>query len=426
LRQTVESVLFLFIVLYPVVTAAWWIAGGLLFRLLDERGEAEEPPGGWPPVTLLIPAYNEAQVIGTCVRAAREIDYPHLEILVLDDGSRDGTAGLAADAAVGDPRIEVVRDAVNRGKAERLNLGFRRARHEVVAVTDADTHLHPLALKFLVARLSRSRRVAAVAGAAHVTNRRNVLCALQVLEAASIIGLIRRTQALGGRVGTVAGVLALFRREPVLEVGGFDSRMETEDIDLSWRLLMAGWHTSYEPAALIGMQVPSALRALWAQRKRWARGQGEVLHTHIRELMSWRHRGMWLLGLESLASLIWIIALTLFLVVAMLELLIGEVSTDIDFGIAWWGIAIAVVATLQLAFALGIDFRHDKLAAFAFLLGPLYPLGYWTISAAAALRSETPGLISGPRRSRVAWDIPREAAARVDEPFAPRGPGLRR
>ena len=92
-----------------------------------------------------------------------------------------------------------------------------------------------------------------------MTNRTNLLCAMQIIEAASIIGLIRRTQALTGRVGVVAGVLGLFRRDAVQAVGGYRGEMATEDIDLSWRLLLAGWLTSYEPAALVGMQVPARL-----------------------------------------------------------------------------------------------------------------------------------------------------------------------
>ena len=150
----------------------------------------------------------------------------------------------------------MLRDPVNRGKADRLNFGFSQARHELVAVTDADTHMHPAALKLLVARMSRSPLLAAVAGAPHVTNRGRLLPAMQVLEAASIIGLIRRTQSLSGRVGVVAGVLGLFHRDRVLAVGGYDPRMATEDIDLSWKLLLRGWHTAYEPRALVGMQVP--------------------------------------------------------------------------------------------------------------------------------------------------------------------------
>src|SRR5439155_15876332 len=131
-------------------------------------------------------------------------------------------------------------------------IGFARARHELVIVIDADTHLHPFAVKLLVARISRSPKIAAVAGAPHVTNRTNLLCAMQIIEAASIIGLIRRTQAVAGRVGVVAGVLALFRKEAVQSVGGYRGEMATEDIELTWRLLLAGWHTTYHPPAPAG------------------------------------------------------------------------------------------------------------------------------------------------------------------------------
>ncbi len=347
-------------------------------------------------------------MIGRCVSAALAVDYPKLQVLVLDDGSSDGTAEAARVAGAGDPRLEVMRDPVNRGKAERLNIGIRVARHDLFIVCDADTHIQPLAPKLLVSRISRSPRIAAVAGDPHVTNRRNVLAGLQILEAASIIGMIRRTHGLIGRVGVVAGVLGLFRRDAVLAVGGYDGRMATEDIDLSWRLLLAGWVTTFEPSALVGMQVPANLSALWAQRKRWARGQGEVLHTHLRDVVRWRNRRMWPLALESGLSLAWVLGLVLALLLSILDALLGTNSDILGFGLAW-GIAIAVVAMVQLSIAVGIEHPYDRRAALAFLAGPLYPLGYWAISAAAALRAETVGAFAGPREKRVVWDIPREA-----------------
>ena len=397
-----------FIVLYPPVTAAFWIAGGLVFRLSDERTDVEHPPpGGWPPLTMLIPAYNEEQVIRTCVRAALAVDYPELDVVVLDDGSTDATASAAEDAGGGDPRLQVVRDETNLGKAERLNAGFRLARHELVIVCDADTHMHPAAPKLLVARLLRSRLTVAVAAGPHVTNRVNLLCAMQTIEAASIIGLIRRTSSLRGRVGTVAGVLALFRRAPVLEVGGFRGQMATEDIDLTWRLLMAGWHTTFEPDALIGMQVPSRLSALWAQRCRWARGQGEVLHDHLGSIVRWRQRGMWPTALESVLSLVWVSAWALAFLFALVDLFVPGWGTVFGLAIAC-GVAIAVVCTLQVALALSLDARYDAGALRAFLLGPLYPLFFWAVSALAALRAELPALVRGPAERRVVWDIARD------------------
>jgi poly-beta-1,6-N-acetyl-D-glucosamine synthase len=184
-------------------------------------------------------------------------------------------------------------------------------------------------------------------------------------------------------------------------------RMATEDIDLTWKLLLAGWQTVYEPRALVGMQVPSTLRALWAQRTRWAHGQGEVLHVHLGEVSRWRNHRMWLLSLESLASLFWIVALVATLVVAALALALGGAGDLFAFTVGW-GIAIAVVATCHLAVALTLQHGYDPSALRAFLIGPLYPVLFWMVSGAAALHSQTVGLIRGPRKERVVWDIPRE------------------
>ena len=204
--------------------------------------------------------------------------------------------------------------------------------------------MHPEALKLLVARICRSPLLAAVAGAPHVTNRGRFLLAMQVLEAAAIIGLIRRTQSLTGRVGVVAGVLGLFRRDRVLAVGGYDPRMATEDIDLTWKLLLRGWQTAYEPRALVGMQVPGSLRALWMQRKRWARGQGEVLHVHFGEVSRWRNHRMWLLSVEGarLAAL-GRRARRCRSCIAALGILLSEGEDLFGFALAW-GFAIAFVA----------------------------------------------------------------------------------
>jgi biofilm PGA synthesis N-glycosyltransferase PgaC len=404
----IEAVL-AFVALYPVVTAAMWISGGLIFRIWEER-RVEQDRAEWPGVTVLIPAYNEEAVIATGVQAALASEYPRLEVLVLDDGSTDATEAAARAAAAGDERCRVIRDPVNRGKAERLNAGFDLATHEYVVITDADGHLHPRAIRYLVERIESSPLLAAVAGGPHVTNRDSFLAAMQVLEAAAIIGLIRRTQSLTGRVGTVAGVLAIFRRERVLAVGGFDGRMATEDIDLTWRLLMAGWHTAYEPRALVGMEVPSSLSALWAQRKRWARGQGEVLHAHFREVFRWRNHRMWLVALESLASLLWVIALVAALVLAVLNLLLDNKFGFFGLGLAW-GVAISVVATIQLIVAMGLRFQYDRWALRALVVAVVYPLAFWLVSASAALRRQIPALIRGPRERQVVWDIPREQVA---------------
>jgi biofilm PGA synthesis N-glycosyltransferase PgaC len=263
--------------------------------------------------------------------------------------------------------------------------------------------------------MERSPLVAAVAGAPHVTNRGRLIQALQVLEAVSIIGLIRRTQSLTGRVGVVAGVLGLFHRERVLAVGGYESRMATEDIDLTWKLLIAGWHTAYEPRALVGMQVPSTLPALWAQRKRWARGQGEVLNVHLGQVMHWRNRRMWMVSVESLASMLWVVLLTVSFVLAVFTAIFRGFGHDLfGFGLAW-GIAIAVLAILQLSVALSLEYDYDPTSLRALLVAVLYPVGYWVVGGLAALCCQTVALFRGPQDRRVVWDIPRQSLETSDD-----------
>jgi poly-beta-1,6-N-acetyl-D-glucosamine synthase len=402
--------LLLFVAIYPIATAAMWISGGVLFHLREEGRSDEMPAAGWPGVTVLIPAYNEQPVIAGSIHAALAVDYPQLEVLVLDDGSTDHTSA-AATAAIGDDRRgRVIREGLNLGKAGRLNAGLALAQHDFVVITDADTHMHPQAIKQLVARMFTSGRIAAVAGAPKVTNPSSFLATMQVIEAASIIGLIRRTQSLTGRVGTVAGVLALVRRERVLAVGGFDGRMATEDIDLTWKLTLAGWETAYEPRALVGMQVPVHLSALWSQRTRWARGQGEVLRTHFGSMIRLRNHRLWLLAAESVGSLLWVALLAVGLVLAVLSRAIHGAEI-VEAGLAC-GIAIAVIATVQATVALSLENQYDPQEWRAFLIQPIYPLFFWIISAAAAVRMQLVGVFAGPREERVVWDIPRE---RFDE-----------
>jgi biofilm PGA synthesis N-glycosyltransferase PgaC len=135
------------VALYPVVTSMMWVSGRILFRFLEEPDRRTPEPTQWPGVTVLIPAYNEQAVIAISVQAALAADYPELEVLVLDDGSADETAAVATETAGGDPRCRVIRDPVNRGKADRLNQGFQLAQNELVVVTDADTQMHPLRSK---------------------------------------------------------------------------------------------------------------------------------------------------------------------------------------------------------------------------------------------------------------------------------------
>jgi biofilm PGA synthesis N-glycosyltransferase PgaC len=134
---------------------------------------------------------------------------------------------------------------------------------------------------------------------------------------------------------------------------------------------------------------------------------------------------MWPTVLESTLSLLWVVAWALALLVAAIAAFVPSWHTLFGLAISW-GVAISVVCVAQAAFALSVRARHDIGALRVFLLGPLYPLFFWLISALAALRSELPALIKGPRESRVVWDIERDpadssATATTTQPAQPRG-----
>ena len=417
--ETLGHAMVWFIILYPVATAAFWMAGGLVFRLFDEGVDLEATPArGWPKIALLIPAHNEEAVIATCVASALAVEYPALEVLVLDDGSTDATTEVARSVGAGDPRLRVLRDETNRGKADQLNRGFATVSQELVLICDADTHLHPMAPKLMVARMLQSRLNVAVAAGPHVTNRTNLLCAMQMIEAASIIGLIRRTTSLRGRVGTVAGVLALFRRESVVAVGGFRGHMATEDIDLTWRLLLAGGHTVYEPNASLVCRCPPTLRMLWAATSTLVTrtGRGAARAPAVRAAVASSQHVADRRGVQPVA------------VVGRHLGAVGDPPRRTAVVPAWrdlfgLGIAaavsVALISAAQAVFALTVRARYDHTALRAFLLGPLYPLFFWLISALAALRAQVPALIRGPAESRVVWDIERGEA---EAPATPQRP----
>jgi biofilm PGA synthesis N-glycosyltransferase PgaC len=406
--QISGDALLFFIALYPIITGAYWVAGGLIFHYSDERYPPPDRPAELPGVTILIPAHNEEAVIAESVRAALAVDYPVLEVIVLDDGSTDATSEHARAGGDGDPRLRVLRDDENKGKAEQLNRGFREAGHPLVLTIDADAQLHPASVEMLVRRIEGSANTAAVAGDPRVTNRGGVLAGLQTLEFSSVIGLIRRTQAVRATVGTVAGIIGMYRRDAVLAVGGFNPAMATEDIELTYRLLLAGWETGYEPRALIGMQVPTSVNVLWKQRRRWARGQGEVIHAHVGELVRWKNRRLWPVASEAVLSALWaelwLIAIVYGLVVGLTSLTIG-----IDDAIPIWGVAVGVVAMIQVFVALLLDYHYDRSAMLTLAFGPIYPMGYWVLNAMSAVFAEIPSLMRGAKDKRVVWETSRTA-----------------
>ena len=203
------------------------------------------------PVSVVVPAYNESENIEATVRSILANDHP-LEVVVVDDGSTDGTADLLEDLAL--PRVRVVRQA-NAGKSAALNRGVAAAKHDLIVMIDGDTIFQPDTVAQLVAPFA-DPAIGAVAGNVKIANRDRLIPRMQHLEYVVGFNVDRRVQDTWGSISTIPGAAGAFRREAVQEVGGLSSDTLAEDTDLTIALGRAGWRVVYAERALAWTEAP--------------------------------------------------------------------------------------------------------------------------------------------------------------------------
>ncbi len=247
--------------------------------------------GAAMPVSAVIAAYNEAAVIERTVRSVLASHHPLRELIVVDDGSTDGTADLVRALARTEPRLRVVRQ-VNGGKASALNRGMRLATGTIMVTLDADTVLAPDTIGNLVRHFAADPdgRLGGVAGVVRVGNRAtNLLTRWQALEYATQIGVERATQDALGAIAIVPGACAAWRTAALRAVGGYSTDTLAEDCDLSLTLHRAGWRVTQDDEALAYTEAPEDVDALIAQRTRWMFGTLQAVAKH-RGLLFGRQR----------------------------------------------------------------------------------------------------------------------------------------
>jgi len=242
------------------------------------RATAAAPAG--LTVSVVVPAYNEESVIARTVESLLAQEPPVLEVVCVDDGSKDRTLAVLHERFGGNPRVRILAKP-NGGKASALNLGFEEARGEVVVALDSDTLFATDAVAHLTAPFSDAR-VGAVAGNAKVGNRVNRLTRWQALEYVTAQNLERRAWDLAGAVPVVPGAVGAWRRKAVLDLGGFHEDTLAEDTDLTLRLIAAGNRVVYAEDALAYTEAPETVKSLLKQRFRWTYG---VLQA------CWKHKG---------------------------------------------------------------------------------------------------------------------------------------
>lgn len=247
----------------------------LWFGYLQHAEKTFKQPDGaaeLPPVSVIVPAYNEEKVLDEAIEALLDLDYPSYEIIIVDDGSTDSTVEVARkwEGSHGNVSVRVLCKG-NGGKATALNAGIAQANHSFILCMDADSWIEPQSLRAIMPHFD-DLSIGAVAGNVKVVNRGPLLARLQALEYIEGLNMPRRAQGFIGAVNIVPGPVGVFRLEAIEEVGGYDADTFAEDADLTLKLITAGWRIVYEDSAITWTQGPTNVLDLIQQRYRWTRG----------------------------------------------------------------------------------------------------------------------------------------------------------
>ena len=359
-----------------------------------------------PRIAMLAPAYNEEASVSESVRSLLTLHYPRLEVILINDGSKDETLNVlirefglrqvfveeeftlptqpirAVYRSEGHPNLLVV-DKVNGGKADALNVGLNIASGDLVCAMDADTLIEPDALQRMVRPFLMSDEYVAAGGTIRIANGstaragriidlgvpRQPIPGFQIVEylRAFLFGRLGWNK-LGGNL-VISGAFGLFRRDAVVAVGGYAHGSVGEDMELVLKLRRRGYEVTgvprevaFVPDPVAWTEAPESARVLARQRDRWHRGLADTL---------WRHRQ---LAFNPKYGVLGMVVLPYFIVVELLApvveaigliglvigLLIG--SINYPFAILFFLLAYGYGAVLSIMTLLLEGFSYHRYA----------------------------------------------------------------
>ncbi|HEU4347151.1 MAG TPA: bifunctional polysaccharide deacetylase/glycosyltransferase family 2 protein [Actinoplanes sp.] len=341
------------------------------------------------PVSVIVPAYNEKEGIEAAVRSLAGGDYPEIEVVVVDDGSTDGTAALVERLDL--PNVRVIR-VPNGGKANALNTGTALARHKLIVTVDGDTIFEPDSIRMLVQPFA-NRKVGAVAGNVKVGNRKSLVALWQHIEYVIGFNLDRRLYEVLNCMPTVPGAIGAFRRQALAQVGGFSDETLAEDTDVTMALCRAGWRVVYEERAKAWTEAPATLEQLYRQRYRWSYGTMQAMWKHCGALTDSGDSGRFgRRGLPFLA--LFGVALPLLAPVVDIMLVYGLVFWELrETLLAWFGMLALQMITAAVAFR----FDKEELGPLSRL--PLQQFAYRQLMYLVLIQSATTALTG----ARLRW-----------------------
>lgn len=251
-----------------------------------------------PFVTIMVPAHNEGIVIVKTVEALLKFNYPkdRYEIIVINDNSSDNSAELLAEVQAQHPSrnlyvINTDNITGGKGKSNALNIGFKSAKGEVIAIYDADNTPESNALRYLVAELQNNEEYGAVIGKFRTRNKDvNILTRFINIETLSFQWMAQAGRSQMFKLCTIPGTNFVMRRSIVEEIGGWDEKALAEDTEISFRIYMMGYRIKFQPAAVTWEQEPQTFDVWFRQRTRWVKGNIYVIIKNFKLLFNKKAR----------------------------------------------------------------------------------------------------------------------------------------
>jgi len=241
----------------------------ILLYLQNKKELYEYPqPPKFPYISIITPAYNEEEGIKKTIEAVMALNYPKnkFEQIIVNDGSKDKTAEIVKKLIKKYKNIKII-NKENSGKANSLNQAVKFARGEIIAIVDADSYPTPDSLMKMVG-FFEDEKVGAVTSKVLVKNKKNFMEKFQAVDYA-VIAWGRKILDFIGCVYVTNGPLSLYRKKYVLEVGGFDPKNMTEDIEITWHLMSSGYKIKMSYDAEVYTTVPDKFKTWVKQRIRW-------------------------------------------------------------------------------------------------------------------------------------------------------------
>ncbi|MCC6287359.1 MAG: glycosyltransferase [Chitinophagaceae bacterium] len=302
------------------LTAAFWVAIALgLLRILlmavmafiqkfkNRKYTAfyNAPAIATPPVSIIVPAYNEEVNAVKTIENLLQQNYPDFDIIFIDDGSKDSTWQKVSDAFLNHPKLNVLTKP-NGGKASALNYGITQAKNNFVVCIDADTQLKHDAIAQLMKRFTplpeheASQEITgAVAGNVKVGNEHTLLTKWQSIEYTTSQNFDRRAFDLINGITVVPGAIGAFRKEAIEKAGGFTTDTLAEDCDLTIRILRNGYRVVNCTEAIAVTEAPETLKQFMKQRFRWSYGIMQAFWKNKDACFNPEYKGLGMLALPN-------------------------------------------------------------------------------------------------------------------------------